>query len=231
MSDNRPFRQVPEDRRIALSRFLLVSSYAAGIVGIGLLNWPLFLQLTPFNLILSFGILYWNHIPADKDWWTYVAVAWAAGYLVEVAGVSTGLLFGNYAYGSVLGWKVFETPLLIGINWAMLVYLGCDAVNRWAPDSWTNPARIALAAALPVALDVCIEPVAIHTGMWHWFGSDPPIQNYVGWYVVSLFISVVYYKTIRRAHRNPMAPLLLLMQVLFFVAMLLLMHGEPHQHR
>jgi putative membrane protein len=223
MSDNRPFRQVPEDRRIALSRFLLVSSYAAGIVGIGLLNWPLFLQLTPFNLILSFGILYWNHIPADKRWWIFVTVAWATGYLVEVAGVSTGRLFGNYAYGNVLGWKVLETPLLIGINWAMLVYVGCDAVNRWVPDAWSNPARIAISASLPVALDVCIEPVAIHTGMWHWFGSDPPLQNYVGWYVVSMFLSIVYHKTIGREHRNAVAPLLLLMQVVFFVAILLLM--------
>lgn len=224
MSDKRPFRQVPEARRLATSRFLLVSSYAAGIVGIGLLNWPLFLQLTPFNLILSFGILYWNHIPADKRWWTYVAVAWATGYLVEVAGVSTGLLFGKYAYGSVLGWKVFETPLLIGINWAMLVYLGCDAVNRWVPASWTDAARIALAATLPVALDVCIEPVAIRTGMWHWFGSDPPIQNYLGWYVVSLFLSAVYHTTIGREHRNRVAPLLLLLQVLFFVVMLFIPH-------
>lgn len=226
MNDKRPLRQVPEVQRRTISRFLLLSSYATGIIGIGLMQWPLFLKLTPFNLMLSFGILYWNHIPADRRWWTYATIAWATGYFVEVAGVSTGLLFGHYAYGSVLGLKVLDTPLLIGINWAMLIYVGCDAVNRWVPESWTDAARIALSAALPVALDVCIEPVAIHTGMWHWFGSNPPLQNYIGWYVVSLFLSAVYHKTIGRAHRNPAAPLLLLMQVLFFVAMLLLMRIE-----
>ncbi|MFZ4635217.1 MAG: carotenoid biosynthesis protein [Saprospiraceae bacterium] len=219
MTDTNDLQSESRADRLRLSRFLLVSSYAAGFIGMGIFHIDIFRQLTPFNLLLSFGILMWNHEPRNRAWLGYVVVAWLIGYVVEVVGVATGLLFGQYAYGSVLGWKVLETPLLIGINWAMTIYLCCDVANRLIPAQTKLLYRLLWCALLPVALDVLIEPVAIDTGMWHWYGQMPPLQNYIGWYVLSFCLCLLYQKSIGSQHRNPVALLLLVLQFAFFLLM------------
>ncbi|MDX2135166.1 MAG: carotenoid biosynthesis protein [Saprospiraceae bacterium] len=208
--------------KLRISRFLISSSYVAGLIGMAGPYLALFLLLTPFNLLLSFGILLWNHFPRNAGLWGYVAGAWAVGYFAEVAGVSTGVIFGEYAYGDVFGWKILETPLLIGVNWAMLVYIACETTSRYLPIHWPVGIKWGIASLLPVLLDVLIEPVAIRTGMWHWYGKMPPLQNYLGWYAVSLLMSALYFRFIGQANRNPVASLLLLMQLLFFLGMNLL---------
>jgi len=205
--------------RLQLSRFLLISSYAAGFLGMGVFQIDIFRQLTPFNLLLSFGILMWNHESRNRAWLAYVALAWLIGYAVEVAGVATGLLFGRYAYGAVLGWKVLEVPLLIGINWAMTIYVCCDVANRFVGHHTKLIYRVFWCALLPVGLDVLIEPVAIKTGMWHWYGQMPPLQNYIGWFVLSFCLCLLYQNSIGKEHRNPVAPLLLALQFAFFLLM------------
>jgi len=44
------------------------------------------------------------------------------GFGVEVLGVKTELIFGSYHYGESLGYKWLSVPLLIGVNWCMLLY-------------------------------------------------------------------------------------------------------------
>ena len=41
--------------------------------------------------------------------------------LTEAIGVNTGLLFGTYEYGANLGFKIFGVPLIIGVNWTVLI--------------------------------------------------------------------------------------------------------------
>ena len=50
------------------------------------------------------------------------AVIFLVGLGIEIIGVSTKAIFGNYSYGNALGVKVFDTPLLIGMNWLFLIY-------------------------------------------------------------------------------------------------------------
>ena len=40
--------------------------------------------------------------------------------LAEILVVSYGIIFGNYKYGEILGYKVLGVPLIIGINWCIL---------------------------------------------------------------------------------------------------------------
>lgn len=203
-----------------ITRFLLISSHLAGLIGIGFALHPAFIQLTPFSLLLSFSLLVWNHQPRHRGFFGFLAIAFLLGYWVEVAGVATGKIFGRYAYGEVLGWKLLDVPLMIGINWAMLSYIGCEVVNRLLPTRFPALGRIALAALAPTLVDVLIEPSAIRYGMWHWYGQMPPLQNYLGWYFVSLILAAAYHVGIGPAQRNLAAPWLLAMQVLFFAGLL-----------
>jgi putative membrane protein len=40
-----------------------------------------------------------------------------------------------------------------------------------------------------VLLDLMIEPVAIRLDFWHWQGGSIPIQNYIMWFLVAMFMN------------------------------------------
>lgn len=199
--------------------FLLFSTYLAGILAIGFQLVPWFIYLTPFNLILSFVLLGWNHQENKKGWWLFAATGFLIGFFIEVIGVATGKIFGHYAYGPVLGPKLWDTPLLIGINWAMLTYCAGEVSSRLFPSQKQMIIRILAGAMIPVILDIIMEPVAIAFNLWHWFGQVPPLLNYVGWFSVSLVLSDFYQRLVGPENRNQVAPWLLLLQLIFFIVL------------
>ncbi|MEZ4920155.1 MAG: carotenoid biosynthesis protein [Saprospiraceae bacterium] len=205
----------PESYRWPLTVFLLVSSYLTAIILIGFIGYTDFLNLTPFNLLMSMTLLLWGHQPRSTGLWNYLALAYSVGFVAELIGVSSGMVFGAYEYGPVLGWKIWGTPLLIGVNWAMVVYLGNELSNRVLPKG-TTAVRVLVGATIPVALDWIIEPVAIHYNMWRWSDAVPPLHNYIGWFIISLILSYAYQRWIG-FHKNRVAPLLLGLQILFFL--------------
>ena len=72
------------------------------------------LPLTPINLTVNAAIVmaFSTH---DSSWrWAFTMFL---GFAVEVIGVATGLLFGDYSYGTGLGPKVLDVPLLMGVLW------------------------------------------------------------------------------------------------------------------
>ena len=74
---------------------------------------PLFLLSNILFLILRLG--------NSKTVWTMITIATIIGYVTEMIGVQTGLLFGDYSYNSVLGIKFFDLPLMIGPMWALVM--------------------------------------------------------------------------------------------------------------
>ena len=109
--------------------WFLVSMYMGGLVGIALPVHEDFVLLTPLNLLASLSLILWHHPKWDRPLSIFLLLCFFTGFLVELAGVQTGLIFGEYQYGEVLGWKIWGTPLIIGINWAMLVYASASSVN------------------------------------------------------------------------------------------------------
>jgi putative membrane protein len=71
---------------------------------------------------------------------------------------------------------------------------------------------------LMTLLDVLIEPVAIKTGMWHWFGEAPPVQNYLAWFVIASMLTALVHK-IAPQLKNPAAAGFFTIQVIFFLVM------------
>jgi putative membrane protein len=107
-------------------------------------------------------------------------------------GIHTGFPFGNYEYGQTLGFKLFEVPLVIGVNWLLLVYLTGNLFAKKIKNDWL---AACLAALLMVAIDFFIEPVAINLDFWSWEGNIIPISNYLGWLGVSFIIQLLYRKS------------------------------------
>ena len=108
---------IPEDPSKVV-RFIIIF-YAIGFTGFVLpFSHDFFISLTKWALLLNIFLLLWFHQGTfDLKTLAVFCFIFIAGIIIEIIGVNTGLIFGNYSYGKGLGIKIWGTPLLIGINW------------------------------------------------------------------------------------------------------------------
>jgi len=201
-------------RKSSLSIFAIWLVTISGIIGICLGYTEWFITKTPFNLILGAGLLYWN-FPLKNGWLSFAAwsLIYVLGMVVELIGVNTGLLFGEYKYGENLGIKFYGVPLLIGINWIVLTFLTATFSNRCIKNGWLAPL---FGAFLMVALDFFIEPVAPRFDFWHWQSGYAPLRNFIDWFIVSLVLQLIARWNMPQ-EENPFPLHHFISQVLFFV--------------
>lgn len=113
---------------------------------------------------------------------------------------------------------LFNTPLLIGMNWLMLTYAGSSMTETM---SVPGSLKILFASLIMVAYDLILEQMAPTLDMWYWENNSIPLQNYLSWFVVSLvFQTFMRISGVRI--RNPVAPTILLIQMFFFISLILL---------
>jgi putative membrane protein len=191
--------------------------YIAGVVGLNLPNTaPLFKFLTPFNLFFSAIVLIYFHQDKNKAFWLFTFTTFLIGFLVEVIGVNTGLIFGKYEYLSTLGIKLFNVPLVIGLNWLLIGYcVGFITHQLFIRSEVSGGIKAAIAALIMTAFDYVVEPVAIRLDMWWWFGEHPPLSNYIGWFGTAFLIQIIYFYAPFKKE-NPVAAWLFILQAVFF---------------
>lgn len=203
-------------QKVISSSFFVILFHLVGFLGFLSPYATLFKLLVPFHLLFMFGLLLWSHGEKNRSFMLVVGLLYVLGFLVELLGVHTGQIFGSYHYGATLGLKVAQIPLLIGLNWVLLIYSAGVAVNYLPTANLTLKA--ALAAALLVLLDFFIEPVAIRFDYWSWMGNAIPLQNYIAWFGFSFLCLIVFYRA-SFSKKNPVAMVLLLVQFLFFIGL------------
>jgi bisanhydrobacterioruberin hydratase len=172
----------------------------------------LFLSLTPLILILSFCAILFTLSRPIKPTLTFLLFSGLVGFIAELIGVNTKLLFGNYHYESNLGVKIAGVPVIIAINWA-IVTIG--AAHCSALLSANKLARMIIAAFLMLLFDFILEPVAIKSGFWNWEGGLIPAYNYICWFFIGLFLQIIYFSKIKHDSNKVIIALFLLMTVFF----------------
>lgn len=198
--------------KVNISIVILFIFHVVGVVGLSSDYQDLFLRLTPLNLLLSLGLFIWANNDFSVQFYKVVAILFALGFLVEVIGVSTGVLFGEYTYGATLGFKLFETPLMIGVNWILLSLASFGISSFFLKKQLPI---ILLSTLLMVLMDVLIEPIAISLDFWTWALGDIPLQNYVMWFFVSFIMNAIMsFNRLKIDYRISFG--LLLSQILFF---------------
>lgn len=205
------------ENRFRLSVFLLVAVYAVGITTVLLGHAEALMTLTPYNLLFASALLFFNAESIGRKYIIWFLVVALAGYLLEVIGVKTGLVFGEYTYGSMLGIKILEVPLIIGLNWAVLVFATAAVVRNLRWPGWL---KAAAASTLMLAYDFLLEPVAIRFDFWTWAGGSIPVQNYAAWWVIAFFMLLGAFYYVKKL-RNPIATYILVIQAIFFVVLIL----------
>ena len=194
----------------------LVILHVVGILGFTFFNFEgFFYRLTPFNLIISLTLVLSFHPTWHRKSIFFFVFTFLWGFFIELIGVNTGSIFGHYEYDFALGFKIFNTPPVIGINWVLTSYCLAIATNHLMSekDNWIIKALIATLGM--VILDFFIEPVATKTGMWHWENNIIPLKNYIGWFLTALPIQLLFFKLMGDV-KNKIAVVLFVLMFLFF---------------
>lgn len=208
-------------KRFVIAFFVIF--YVVGIIGMTLpISQPLFIKLVPVAVLLSLVAIMLLHQPAfdTKTILVFATIA-VFGYFIEVIGVNTGLIFGHYEYGDALGIKILNTPLLIGLNWLMLMYAGNSFTEKMRLNEW---GKILIASTLILLYDLVLERIAPALGMWQWENANVPLQNYLAWFLITLLFQLLL-KATKVKTTNSLAFLLVLMQVIFFVILLIVFNA------
>lgn len=212
-----------------LATAIAVLFHTIGFAGIVFFKNDFIIQSTPFNLLLMFGLLLWTQRERNLFFWLFVLVTFAMGIVVEIIGVNTQLLFGDYSYGKVLGYQANKVPVIIGVNWFLVIYccgitvqtILMKAITKVSTETSTPPmvlkavSVIVDGATLAVFIDWIMEPVAIQLGYWKWNG-EIPVYNYICWFVVAIVMLAVFHFC-KFNKQNKFAVHLLMIQVLFFL--------------
>lgn len=91
----------------------------------------LFIQITPYTLVLVTLAIFLHHKKWNKKTITVLTGIFVLSILIEIIGVRTGKLFGIYAYGKGLGFKVADVPVIIGLNWVFLAYASNSIISSY----------------------------------------------------------------------------------------------------
>ena len=78
------------------------------------------LVLTPVNLLTMLVLFFWGNANFSFNFFKTISLIYIIGVLVEIIGVNSSIVFGDYYYGQALGLQIFGTPLIIGVNWLTL---------------------------------------------------------------------------------------------------------------
>ena len=192
---------------------ILVLFYFVGTLGLLLPEFrAVFLGLSSYNLILTFAIA----VVAVESWdikkIAFFVLCYSISMLAEWIGTSTGYLFGAYYYGKNLGTYLAGVPLVIGLNWWVLILSSASIVNVLSTSSIV---KALIGASLMTLLDMIIEPVAIKSDFWHWHSENIPIYNYVCWFFLSFLLHLLYQKLTFTESNKVLNALFLILTVFF----------------
>jgi putative membrane protein len=209
---NRIFKYFKELQAKEATKFLIIF-YTVGIAGFLVPQTrQLFMLLIPVSLLVNLFMLFLFHSTFNlKHLFFFLGIV-VFTFLVEALGVNTGVLFGEYQYGNSLSVKLFDTPLIIGFNWLMLVYV---VVQLMRGNQFLRKYMIVAGAVVMTAYDFLMEPVAIKTDMWSWIDGVIPMQNYVAWFLVSAIVIAVFELFALRTD-NKIAGRIFILQFIFF---------------
>ncbi len=190
-----------------------ISVYCIGFIGLIFpFSTQLFLKLTPYALLLSFLTIILFHQDYRKKTLFFFVGLLITGFFIEMIGVKTGLIFGDYRYGNGLGFKLWNTPLLIGMNWLLMVYLSASIISKLHLKLFVS---VILAALIMLGYDIIMEQVASNLDMWYWENNSVPFRNYIAWFLIAvIFHSII--KIFRINTENKIASVILICHFIFF---------------
>lgn len=192
----------------------LVIIYLVGIAGhLYEKTLPLMLMLTPLTLFIGALLVVIHDARKSMSFILWFVISYISTFIIEVIGVKSKFVFGDYSYGNVLGLKILEVPLIIGVNWVIIVLGAISTSNRLFGNKFFVVIAVGTIATV---FDYLLEPIAMKLGYWNWFNNVIPLQNYIAWFIIASALSIVFIKMKIDINKS-LAEKYLYMQIVFFL--------------
>jgi len=144
--------------------------------------------LTPLFLLMSSALVIFEEKPS-KQFFIWLSLSYLITLVIEIIGVKTGLIFGSYSYGKNLGVKLFDVPLIIGLNWVVLILASIGFVEKIKTSIYLKSFLVGI---IMVVFDLLLEMSAPKLDYWFFDGGIIPTQNYISWFIISFILSYFY---------------------------------------
>ena len=133
----------------------------------------------------------------------FAGICTLVGNVMENLSVATGFPFGHYYFLELMGPKLFQVPILLGLAYIGMAYVSWVLGTLIAGRSRSRLAVPLTASFIMVAWDVAQDPVwstVLNGWAWqqggHWFGV--PLSNFLGWYLTVFLIYLGFALYLRR---------------------------------
>jgi uncharacterized membrane protein len=139
----------------------------------------------------------------------FAGLCFLVGNIAENLSIATGFPFGRYYFVELMGPKLFQVPVLLGLAYIGMSYVSWSLARLIVgkPEApvvgWRIVALPAVASCVMVAWDLAQDPVwatVLHGWVWRdggaWFGV--PVSNYLGWYGTVFTIYLFFALSLRR---------------------------------
>lgn len=152
----------------------------------------------PLLEVTSLSLVAWCLADAWRRGWRPVlelAAGALFGLVVEQMAIWAGAGQGRpdaYRYGAFAWMATADVPLVIAASWGALLYAAMKFSDSLGIPCWLRPAADGLYALM---LDLTMDVVAVHLGLWQWatppgaqwFGV--PYSNFGGWLLLAALFS------------------------------------------
>ncbi len=139
----------------------------------------------------------------------FAGICLVVGNITENLSIATGFPFGRYYFVELMGPKLFQVPVLLGLAYIGMAYVSWTLArvivgNPHAPVGGMRIVALPVVASfLMVAWDLAQDPLwatVLHGWVWRdggpWFGV--PVSNYMGWYGTVFTIYLLFALYLRR---------------------------------
>jgi uncharacterized membrane protein len=195
----------PQSQRTTVALCLILFLYAVARI----------LEITPNRLpqtaivaldvlsALAFALVHGARQYSLRAILTFTAICIVVSNVIENVGVLTGFPFGRYYFAGLMGPKIFNVPILLGLAYIGMAYVSFVLASLIAgnPKSHLTGARLVtvplIASFIMVAWDLAQDPIwATVLRGWVWLDGGPwfgvPITNYQGWFLTVFIICLLF---------------------------------------
>ncbi|MDG6257437.1 MAG: carotenoid biosynthesis protein [Methanomicrobiaceae archaeon] len=120
--------------------------------------------------------------------------------VVEGFAVATGFPYGAFEYAGTLGEPLFGlVPWTVAFAYLPMLLGSVTLASRLAGTDWRR--FVSATALLTVAIDLVIDPAAVHAGFWIWESPGLyygiPAVNFAGWALTGALYAALFHAAVR----------------------------------
>ena len=210
-------RRTKRNTTLTWSIVLISFQYLLAVFGLSKSIEGIFVLLTIPSLVFTAIVLVINHIGEGTKVALHFICFSLTFFLFELVIMQLGWFNKTYAH-ELLGPKILEVPVAIGLSGWINVYMGVHLVKKLKMN---RIKKALIGATLLMIMSSLAEPVGVKLKLWAYDGDFSPI-NLFGYFII-YFIMIYSSRAIRFKKKNPAVGPVFIIFMLFFICLNLML--------